>query len=84
MKKKFKLSFLSFMIVFLGLPKDLFCQNVGIGITTPGGKLHIKGSADTSQLILMLSVPKVTMRLLSSCVITSAPTFSGSIRIICD
>ncbi len=27
-------------------------QNVGIGTTNPAGKLHIKGSADTSQLII--------------------------------
>ena len=27
-------------------------QNVGIGTTTPEGKLHIKGSADTSQLTI--------------------------------
>ena len=30
----------------------LSAQNVGIGTTTPLGKLHIKGSADTSQLII--------------------------------
>jgi len=29
-----------------------FAQNVGIGIITPASKLHIKGSADVSQLII--------------------------------
>ena len=29
-----------------------FAQNVGIGTTTPASKLHIKGSADASQLII--------------------------------
>ena len=31
---------------------QLRAQNVGIGITTPLGKLHIKGSVDASQLII--------------------------------
>ncbi len=29
-----------------------FAQNVGIGLLSPAGKLHIKGSADVSQLII--------------------------------
>lgn len=30
----------------------LFCQNVGIGTTTPAAKLHIKGSADITQFTI--------------------------------
>jgi len=30
----------------------MFAQNVGIGIPAPAGKLHIKGAADVSQLII--------------------------------
>ena len=30
----------------------MYAQNVGIGIATPVGKLHIKGAADVSQLII--------------------------------
>ncbi|MCY7422452.1 MAG: hypothetical protein LH478_12000 [Chitinophagaceae bacterium] len=30
----------------------LIAQNIGIGINTPQAKLHIKGSADTSQLVI--------------------------------
>ena len=29
-----------------------FSQNIGIGTTTPSAKLHIKGSTDTSQLVI--------------------------------
>ena len=42
------LLFISFVVFALSLS----AQNVGIGTTTPIGKLHIKGSADTSQLII--------------------------------
>lgn len=38
-------------IIFLS-PIFSFAQNVGIGTTTPEGKLHIKGTADTSQLTI--------------------------------
>jgi hypothetical protein len=30
----------------------MYGQNVGIGTSTPAGKLHIKGSSDTSQLVI--------------------------------
>src|ERR1039457_4313089 len=37
---------------FVLLAPPLHAQNVGIGTTTPAAKLHIVGSADTSQLII--------------------------------
>ena len=45
-----KLTFLLTMALLI----NLFgvAQNIGIGTETPQGKLHIKGSADTSQLII--------------------------------
>src|SRR6187401_3311400 len=33
-------------------PFSLFSQNVGIGLLSPAGKLHIKGAADAAQLII--------------------------------
>src|SRR5438093_9211875 len=42
-----------FLTVVLVLPGTIsISQNVGIGITAPQGKLHIKGNADTSQLVI--------------------------------
>lgn len=41
-----------FLFLNLGLSRDLFSQNVGIGTATPVGRFHIKGSADTSQLVI--------------------------------
>lgn len=38
--------------LIIALPALAFAQNVGIGTTSPESKLHIKGSADTSQLII--------------------------------
>jgi hypothetical protein len=52
MKKILKLSCLLFIIVFLSLSNESFSQNIGIGTATPTAKLHIKGSADTSQLVI--------------------------------
>jgi hypothetical protein len=40
------------MISFIAISSTMAAQNVGIGITTPSGKLHIKGSADTTQFII--------------------------------
>ncbi|MEO6868956.1 MAG: tail fiber domain-containing protein [Ginsengibacter sp.] len=40
------------LLLFLFVPFFSIAQNVGIGTTTPAGKLHIKGSADTSQLTI--------------------------------
>ena len=34
-------------------------QNVGIGNSSPQGKLHIKGSADTSQLVIDAGITHV-------------------------
>ncbi|MEO7445287.1 MAG: tail fiber domain-containing protein [Ferruginibacter sp.] len=42
----------SLLIIFLSLHFTAFTQNVGIGTTTPAGKFHIVGSADTSQLTI--------------------------------
>ncbi len=47
MKKYILLLTLSFAIIQLS-----FSQNVSIGTTTPAAKLHIKGSEDTTQLII--------------------------------
>jgi trimeric autotransporter adhesin len=47
MKKIFLFSYLTILI-----PAFCFSQNTGIGTTTPLAKLHIKGSADTSQLVI--------------------------------
>ncbi|MEO5499845.1 MAG: hypothetical protein ABIR31_00260, partial [Ginsengibacter sp.] len=40
------------LLLFLFVPFFSIAQNVGIGTTTPEGKLHIKGSTDTSQLTI--------------------------------
>ena len=47
-----KLLFLSYLLPVIFFSNHLLAQNVGIGTTTPAGKLHIKGSADTSQLTI--------------------------------
>ncbi len=47
MKKIFFLAYSLFVFSCL-----CFSQNTGIGTTTPLAKLHIKGSADTSQLVI--------------------------------
>ena len=36
----------------IALTGTIAAQNVGIGISTPASKLHIKGSVDTTQLII--------------------------------
>ncbi len=41
-----------FLFSILTLQKESFSQNVGIGTATPVGRFHIKGSADTSQLVI--------------------------------
>ncbi len=45
-----KILFLSYFVFFIF--HSASSQNVGIGTVTPAGKLHIKGSADTSQLTI--------------------------------
>ena len=40
----------------------LIAQNVGINTTTPLGKLHIKGSADTSQLVIDANSTQTNLR----------------------
>jgi trimeric autotransporter adhesin len=52
MKKIFILSYFLSIISILCLRENSFSQNVGIGITAPAAKLHIKGSEDTSQLVI--------------------------------
>jgi trimeric autotransporter adhesin len=42
---------LFFLLLFI-FSKNMFSQNVGIGTTMPAGKLHIKGTANTSQLVI--------------------------------
>ena len=49
---KYKIIGPVFLASFLLLPIFIFGQNVGVGLLSPAGKLHIKGSADVSQLIL--------------------------------
>ena len=44
------------LLLFLFVPFFCAAQNVGIGTTTPAGKLHIKGSADSSQLTIDANV----------------------------
>ncbi|MES2775148.1 MAG: tail fiber domain-containing protein [Bacteroidota bacterium] len=43
---------LHFFITIVLTPCLLHAQNVGIGISAPGAKLHIKGTADTTQFII--------------------------------
>ncbi len=38
-----------------------FCQNVGVGTTTPTAKLHIKGTADVPQLIIDANSPQTNV-----------------------
>lgn len=49
--RKSKNLLLPFVFFFL-MPILAFSQNVGVGILSPTGKLHIKGSANTTQLII--------------------------------
>jgi hypothetical protein len=46
MKKLLLFSYFLFLISILGLPIDLFSQNVGIGTTSPQSRLHINSPAD--------------------------------------
>src|SRR6187551_1878987 len=43
------------------LDQKTFAQNVGIGLFTPAAKLHIKGSADVSQLIIEGNAPQTNI-----------------------
>jgi hypothetical protein len=52
MKKKCIHFYFLFPFSLLSLTNKGFSQNVGIGTTTPAARLHIKGSADTSQLVI--------------------------------
>ncbi|MEO6405695.1 MAG: tail fiber domain-containing protein [Ferruginibacter sp.] len=47
-----KHSFLLCILCMVIAPFYIEAQNVGIGTTTPLGKLHIKGTQDTSQLVI--------------------------------
>ena len=52
-KKKFVLQkFAAACLLLIFLSQTMFSQNVGIGTVLPAAKLHIKGSADTSQLFI--------------------------------
>ncbi|MEO6403953.1 MAG: hypothetical protein ABIY51_10635 [Ferruginibacter sp.] len=54
---------LSVILIFLFfLPLDLLAQNVGIGISTPQARLHIKGNADTSQLVIDANITQSNLR----------------------
>jgi hypothetical protein len=52
MKNKVTLLYFILFISIPGLPTKVFSQNVGIGTATPTARLHIKGVADTSQLVI--------------------------------
>jgi hypothetical protein len=52
MKKICVIIYYSFFISLLIFSGKSISQNLGIGITTPAAKLHIKGSTDTSQLVI--------------------------------
>ena len=41
------------VIGFIVVTSTIAAQNVGIGTTTPAAKLHIKGTADTTQLLIV-------------------------------
>ncbi|HZV69689.1 MAG TPA: FISUMP domain-containing protein [Saprospiraceae bacterium] len=45
-------SFFSFLFILVISTTVVFSQNVGVGITTPIAKLHIKGSANIPQFII--------------------------------
>ncbi len=49
MKKIYSLISCYFFVVFIS---NISAQNVGVGITTPLSKLHIKGSSNIPQLII--------------------------------
>ena len=52
MKQQYILYFFFLVICLLSFQENSFAQNVGIGINNPVGKLHIKGSANVSQLVI--------------------------------
>ncbi len=52
MKKICGIIYYTFFIALLSFPEKSFSQNMGIGTTTSAAKLHIKGSADTAQLVI--------------------------------
>jgi trimeric autotransporter adhesin len=52
MKKIAVFIYCSFFISFLVFHGKSISQNVSIGATTPAGKLYVKGSADTSQMVI--------------------------------
>ena len=39
-------------LIYFLLPAFVYAQNTGIGTTAPKGRLHIKGNADSSQLVI--------------------------------
>ena len=43
---------ISLVLLLIAFATTLTAQNIGIGITAPLGKLHIKGASDVSQLII--------------------------------
>lgn len=57
MKEYFTLACFFILLSFLAQS-----QNVGIGINTPNGKLHIKGLADTSQLVIDAGITQSNTR----------------------
>jgi trimeric autotransporter adhesin len=52
MKKICSNYYFTAILFILSFPEKMYAQNVGIGTTTPAGMLHLKGSADTSQLVI--------------------------------
>jgi trimeric autotransporter adhesin len=60
-------TFSTHLLCLLLLSINATAQNVGIGVNTPQGRLHIKGNADTSQLVIDASatqgrVPLIRLR----------------------
>jgi trimeric autotransporter adhesin len=52
MKKICAIIYYSFFIALLSFSGKAFSQNIGIGISIPLAKFHIKGLSDTSQLVI--------------------------------
>ncbi|MEO6403947.1 MAG: tail fiber domain-containing protein [Ferruginibacter sp.] len=51
-----------FMAFFLIISAKAFSQNIGIGTSTPQARLHIKGNADTSQLVIDANATQSNLR----------------------
>ncbi len=61
-RKSVLMKFLAFFMMAFLFQSITYSQNVGIGTNTPAAKLHIKGSADTSQLFIDANAVQTTGR----------------------